>query len=231
MTTQVFGHRGASAAAPENTIEAYRLAGELGAEGVELDVRRTADGVLVLHHDAVLPDGRLLAATRAGDLPGHVPTFDAGMDACAGMVVNVEIKNVPYEADFDPACRLADAVVAALADRTGDDVLISSFHLETVDRVKELAPHLPTGFLTMLEPEPLVGLDLAVRRGHDAFHPHHAFVDHALVEACGEAGVALNTWTVDEPARLRELVILGVAGIVTNAPDVARAVVDEVSAG
>ncbi len=229
--TQVYGHRGASAAAPENTVEAYRLAAELGADGVELDVRRTADGVLVLHHDAVLPDGRLLAATRSSDLPSHIPTFEAGMDACAGMVVNVEIKNIPYEADFDPECRVADDVVAALGDRTGDQVLISSFHLDTVDRVKQIAPHLATGFLTLLEPEPLVGLDLTIRHGHEAFHPHHAFVDEALAEACAAAGVALNTWTVDEPTRLRELVSWGIAGVVTNVPDAARAVLEELSAG
>ena len=63
-TPLVYGHRGASAAAPENTIEAYVLARDQGADGVEIDVRRSADGILVLHHDPDLPDGRIVGATQ-----------------------------------------------------------------------------------------------------------------------------------------------------------------------
>ena len=79
---RVFAHRGASQRAPENTVEAFRLAAELGADGVELDVRRSADGALVVHHDPHLPDGRLIAATAFADLPASVPTLAAALDAC-----------------------------------------------------------------------------------------------------------------------------------------------------
>ncbi len=71
----VIAHRGASAAAAENTIEAFALAAELGADGVELDARRTADGQVVVHHDAHLPDGRVIVDLSAADLPAHVPTL------------------------------------------------------------------------------------------------------------------------------------------------------------
>ena len=83
---QVIAHRGASKAAPENTVEAFALAGRMGADAVELDVRRTRDGALVVHHNPDLPDGRLIRDVDAADLPSSVPTLGAALDACAGDV-------------------------------------------------------------------------------------------------------------------------------------------------
>lgn len=216
-TPLVYGHRGASADAPENTLAAFELAGRLGAHGVELDVRRSADGETAVHHDAALADGRVIAETLRADLPDSVPTLEEALDACSGMVVNIEIKNLPVDVDFDPDCAVADQVVDILRSRGDRDrVLISSFHVPTVDRVKALAPDLPTGVLTFLAPSALEGISFAVERGHDAVHPHSNFVDEALVAAAHDAGLALNVWTVDDPARIRELAALGVDGIVTN---------------
>ena len=242
-TPLVYGHRGASAAAPENTLEAYRLAGELGADGVELDVRRSSDGALVLHHDAALPDGRVVASTPRSALPASVPTLAAALDACTGLVVNVEIKNISYEPDFDPACSIADEVVALIAERRGshgsaqgdavddevpdegpDHVIVSSFHLGTIDRVKALDAAVATGFLTFVDPLPAEAVRVAADRGHDAVHPHEATVDADVVTAAHDAGLAVNVWTVDDPDRIAALAGIGVDGIVTNAPDVARGV-------
>ena len=72
--TQVIAHRGASKAFPENTVAAFRGAAAMGADMVELDVRRTADGYLVIHHDARLPDGRVIYDLRARELPPRCPT-------------------------------------------------------------------------------------------------------------------------------------------------------------
>ena len=129
--TYVIAHRGASRAAPENTVAAFRRAAEMGADMVELDVRRSADGRLVVHHDAHLADGRSLAATRADDLPSAVPSLDAALDACAGMAVNIEIKNDPEEPGFEPDRALADDVAAAVVARGDTDrVVVSSFDLD-----------------------------------------------------------------------------------------------------
>ena len=68
-------HRGASAAAPENTVEAFRLARELGADWVELDARLSADGVVVVHHDAHLADGRMLVDLTLDEMPDSVPSL------------------------------------------------------------------------------------------------------------------------------------------------------------
>ena len=110
---QVIAHRGASRAERENTLEAFRRAGLMGADAVELDVRRTADGAMAIHHDASLSDGRLICELQAADLPAHIPLLSAALDACEGMWVNIEIKNHPADADFDASDSLA-AKVASL---------------------------------------------------------------------------------------------------------------------
>lgn len=225
-TPLVYGHRGASLVAPENTLEAFRLAGELGADGVELDVRRSADGELVLVHDVVLPDGRAVHETAAAQLPASVPTLGAGLDACDGLIVNIEIKNISFEPGFDPDCEIADLVVALLAERGGrDSVVVTSFHLRTVDRIKALDPGIPTGLLTFVDPLPAHGAVVAAERGHLALHPHHATVDAALVDAAHALGLVVNAWTVDDPIRIGELAAMGVDGLITNAPDLARGIV------
>src|SRR3954465_13219995 len=97
---KVIAHRGASAAAPENTVEAFRLARELGADMVELDARRTADGQVIVHHDAHLADGRAIVELSRSELPTHVCDLADALDACEGMQVNIEIKNWPDDPDF-----------------------------------------------------------------------------------------------------------------------------------
>ncbi len=136
---QVMAHRGASKAERENTLAAFRRAGEMGADAVELDVRRSSDGVLVIHHNPHFHDGRLVAATAYADLPDGVPTLAEALDACAGMWVNVEIKNDPSEPDFDVSESIADETIAHLLARHDDDRwLISCFRIETVDRCRVL---------------------------------------------------------------------------------------------
>src|SRR5262245_536844 len=137
VSIQVIAHRGASRAERENTVAAFRRAAAMGAHAVELDVRRAGDGSLVVHHDAALADGRIIAVTDAADLPEHVPSLDAALDACAGMWVNVEIKNDSSEPDFDPDEFVAGETMSLLARRGETERwLISSFRIETVDRCR-----------------------------------------------------------------------------------------------
>jgi glycerophosphoryl diester phosphodiesterase len=222
--TLVYAHRGASAAEPENTVAAFRAAARMGADVVELDVRRTADGRAAVVHDATLADGRPVAAVRLDQVPSEVPRLEEALDACAGLVVNVEVKNAPWDADFDPDEALAELVVRTLADRDGrDQVIVSSFGEGAVARVRELDAALPTAFLTaVLTDDQVDGLvEQVAAAGHVALHPHHLTVTPHLLGRCREAGLAVNTWTVDEPDRISALAALGVDGVVTNVPDVA----------
>lgn len=223
----VIGHRGASSAFPENTLAAFQGAVDQGADGAELDVRRTADGALALSHEDTLADGRVLVEVDRADLPPGMPVLAEVLDVCRPLaVVNIEIKNWPDDRDFDPTERLAADVVALLAARGELDDgrnLVSCFHLSTIDRVHELAPGLATAWLLGLVDDPARLVERAAARGHVAIHPHHAFVDETLIELAHGAGLAVNTWTCDDPDRIRWLAEVGTDAVVTNVPDVALA--------
>jgi glycerophosphoryl diester phosphodiesterase len=221
--TLVIAHRGASAAEPENTIAAFRRAFEIGADGVELDVRRTADDQLVIHHDAHLADGRVVRETARLDLPGHVPTLDEALDACDGMFVNIEIKNSRTDPDHDPNHWVAVRLGAELVARGGGARwLISSFSYRTVDRSRLVNPAARTAWLTMDLTS--ASIERAAAGGHDAIHPSVDAVDEVGIRLAHRHGLAVNVWTCDDPERMRELIGWGVDGICTNVPDVALAV-------
>jgi glycerophosphoryl diester phosphodiesterase len=224
--TSIIAHRGASALETENTVAAMARAGAVGADGVELDLRRTADDQLVVHHDPRLADGRVIREVRAAELPDHVPTLDAALDACTGMFVNIEIKNDPNEPDFDPSEWVARRVCVALSRRGGGPRwLISSFRYETVAACRLAAPALRTAWLVASIDDEVVSRTAA--GGHVAVHPWVATLDQPTVRLAHAAGLAVNTWTCDDPARIRELIAWGVDGICTNVPDVALGVRNE----
>lgn len=218
----VIAHRGASADAPENTADAFRLAAEQGADWVELDVRASADGRLIVNHDAWYRDGRTVWSTPWEQVPEGTLDLDGALAACIGMGVNLEIKNSPGDlADGPGGPEVVDQVVAvlgALARPRRAEVLVSSFDLPTIDRIKALDAALLTGYLVFDLSQQPEALHTAVERGHDAFHPWDGFVDDSMTRECHAAGLRLNTWTVDDPQRWVQLAGWGVDGIVTNTP-------------
>lgn len=232
MATQrcrVIAHRGASRRERENTLAAFTLARDLRADLVELDARRTRNGVIVVHHDVRLGDGRVIVELDSEALPSHVPSLAAALDACRPMGVNVEIKNVPGEPDHDVEHRHLDAIVAVMtASRPAGELLVSSFDETTLMRLRVIAPQFATALLTYELADPRELVERAVANGHVALHPFDATVDVAFVARAHDSGLLVNVWTVDDPHRMRELISFGVDGICTNEPDVARAVVDAV---
>jgi glycerophosphoryl diester phosphodiesterase len=218
--TKVIGHRGAPRQARENTVDAFVAARAAGADMVELDVRRTADDALVVHHDAVLRDGRVIVETSLGDLPDWLPSLDAALDGCAGMGVNVEIKNSPRDPDFDADDRVAGAVAALVARRAFyDRVIVSCFNARTIAAVKAADGAIPTGWLTLPGIDPAHAIETVVAGAHQAWHPHDASVTADAISAAHAVGVQVNTWTVDDVGRMQELAGWGIDGIVTNVPD------------
>ena len=219
----VIAHRGANRRARENTLDAFRIAVALGADGIELDVRLTADGALVIHHDAHLPDGRVIGELRRDELPDWLPELHSALDACAPAMVNIEIKNSEGEPDFDADRSIADHVVEALRERPEpvERWLISSFDGSTVDRVRELSgPR--TALLT--EAPAASALDRLLDAGtpkHPVWHPWHGDLDAATVARAHEAGVEVNVWTVDGEEAIRRAIAIGVDGICTDEPDLA----------
>ena len=238
-TPLIFGHRGASAYAPENTLTAFNLALGQGADGVELDVTLSADGVPVVIHDDTLdrttngqgPVDRLsLAALKRLDAgyPSHfgrkfpderIPTLAevfAGLPPQA--IINVELKH-----DRSPGRELAGRVVALIHEYgMGRRVLISSFQFSSLRRVKALGSALPVGLLySSVLSGPRLARCLAGALPHEAHHPSHERLSAASVAWYHAHGLRVNTWTVDDEADLRRLAAAGVDGLITNRPDVA----------
>ncbi|MFZ9382431.1 MAG: glycerophosphodiester phosphodiesterase, partial [Ilumatobacteraceae bacterium] len=172
--TQVMAHRGASKVELENTTLAFARALEMGADAVELDVRRCGSGELVVHHDPKLSDGRIIFSVDKRDLPTHIPSLAEALDACGSMWVNIEIKNDPKEPDFDPQEVTTRKVVDFLRERGSlDRWLISSFRRETVDLIRSLMPELKTAWLVMTIDDAqleTVASEMA-SQGHTALHP------------------------------------------------------------
>jgi glycerophosphoryl diester phosphodiesterase len=205
-------HRGASAHAPENTIAAFDAAVRFGADGVELDVRATADGRLAVHHDPALAEGAEVHELLAEQLPADVCELAEALAACGDLLVNVEIKADRPGSGAELAAPVVDTCRA-----WGGRVLVSSFDPAAVDEVRRLDPDLPTAQLTFLLDRPVAEVvQWVARRGHAAWHPLHAMLEEQHVAAAHAAGLAVNTWTVDDPGRIAVLAGWGVDGIVTN---------------
>ena len=149
--TLVVAHRGAAQEAPQNSVQAFLDARRQGADGVELDVRRSRDGALVVNHDLDIPGKGPICDLDVADLPEHVALLSEAMVACGDLLVNVEIKNSIDEQGHDPSGALVSQVLAELAEiLTDGQVIISSFDLATVAAVRREEPSMATGLL--LEP-------------------------------------------------------------------------------
>jgi glycerophosphoryl diester phosphodiesterase len=220
----IIAHRGASKARRENTLDAFRHAADLGADAVELDVRRTRDGAAVVHHDAALPGDVAIVTMHLEEVRSRyswVPTLDEALAACAGMWINAEIKNHRADPDWDPTDRLVETVVRSIGE-DADRILISSFNEETVARGRALGAR--TAILVSHDGDLSGAADDAVDRGHQAVHPHMSLLGADPAEAIAtlhQADLAVNTWTVDDPETMHRLAVAGIDGIITNRPDLA----------
>ena len=231
--TAVVGHRGAKAYAADNTVESFRLAAAAGADGVELDVRRTRDGVLMVHHDPTHPGVGEFIRSDWDDIrrvDSSIPTLEEAMDACTGMWVNVEIKNDPAEPDYDETDHIADTVVEWIETHGfAESVIISSFTPSTVNRCKQIAPHIATGQLCGIVISPTDAITMAADNGHDAIHPAAAWLAGdgvvRVVGAAEQAGVRVMTWTVNDPDEVRRLVREGIHGVISDDPGMVREIV------
>jgi glycerophosphoryl diester phosphodiesterase len=217
--TLILGHRGAPREAPENTMRALRLAVEHGADGVELDVQPSADGVGVLIHDPTLerttaaagevrtlPWSRL-AVLRAGGEP--LPRIEeaAAWAAETGVFLNVELKSRGAEAPAVEAVRSAGIMRLTV---------FSSFLPEIVAEVGRIAPEAERYFLTeRWDDEVRAGVRAL---GVQGVCPHHTIATPAMLAELREMGLGAVVWTVDDPERIGALVREKVRAVITNLP-------------
>lgn len=232
----VWAHRGASRAAPENTLAAFRLAAELGADGIELDAQRCASGEVVVLHDESLGRTTGYAALLAETPFSKLRTLDAGArfsekfrgervpllaevlaETPASLRVNVELK-----CDRADDRGLTAATVAVVREQHAEGrVLFSSFNPFCLFRARALAPEVPRALLFERDSSFALRHALAAPLlGAVSLHPEDVLATAAAVRWWRRRGYLVAPWTVDDPDRAVALRAAGATGIITNVPDV-----------
>jgi glycerophosphoryl diester phosphodiesterase len=220
MSARILGHRGSrdqSGTIRENTVDAFALSRRLGADGIELDVHRTVDGAMAVHHDPVIPGVGTIAELTLDVLPDYVPDLATVLRSCAGLFVNIEIKNLPGQPGFDPDDRLAHLVARLVSsmDRNADTI-VSSFWPPTLEAVRASDETVATGLLLASWFDPLEAVDAATSRGCRAIHPVISLVSADLVSEAHEAGLEVAAWTVNRSSDVSALASLGVDTMISD---------------
>ena len=231
---KIFAHRGASRYAPENTLPAFALAAEQGADGIELDVHLTRDGRLAVIHDETLErttdgTGRVgeytlteLQALCAGNgMPGfagaRIPALEEVLDQVrpTGMFVNIELKTsiLWYPGIEEKTIELVHKM--GMADR----VIYSSFNHYSIERVRGLDPQAETAYLYS---DIICDVErYAAAHGVNGLHPGLWNIKMpGFLKTYLDSGLAVRVWTVNEEEDLRRLMQAG-ADVITNDPALA----------
>ncbi len=229
-----YGHRGARGHAPENTLLAFALAFDLGADGIECDAQLSADGQLVIIHDGTVnrtTNGRgsvrSLSADALRQLDAgsgqRIPTLEETLALTRGRrgLLNLELK---AESDAE-AMAAAMAVAARLTDLPEDDslranIIVSSFNLPAVEAIKRRLPWLRVGALyggRAWTRQAMIERALALDA--EAIHPHPRILTAETVHAAHEAGLRVNVWTANRWQTIRTLLAWSVDGMFSDFPE------------
>lgn len=228
----VWAHRGASGYAPENTLPAFKLAADMGAAGVELDVQLTKDNVIVVCHDekidrtsngaGFIRDYTLEELKKFDFSNGNgayegtqIPTMEEVFDLLdpTGLTINIELKTGEY---FYPG--LEEAIVE-LTKKKGwmDRVIFSSFNHYSIMKIKEIAPEALVGFLYADGTLNMPGY--AAENQVDALHPAFYNLQYPdYMDDCNMFDIDVNVWTVNSEKDLLKCRELGVNAVITNYP-------------
>jgi len=223
-------HRGASAYARENTAAAFEEAIARNADMIELDLRQTSDGVIVLHHDPDVPtpDGKgrpishmsFAELTGLAEADGQGPATFADILAQFGdrIAMNIEIKNGGFE---------REVVRMLKADPPAFEPVISSFKPEIIKRIKKMDRSIKVGLIVGSKNLDVLSLlarpfikKLFSGLEYDNFHLHKSLVSQDVLDGFSDAGYSVYVWTVNDPEEMRRMLRLGVTGIISDVPDI-----------
>lgn len=241
--TEIFGHRGASGYAPENTLEAFRLAVSQGADGIELDVQLTKDGEVVVIHDETIDrvsNGRgyvrdftlnsLKKLSFHNQMEAYrgvtIPTLREVLEMIrpTGVRVNIELKTGVF-----PYPGIEKKVLSIVNEcKMQDRIIYSSFNHYSIQKIKRIAPSADTAYLfgdIIYEAE-----EYTRRGGVPAVHPsvHHLKMD-GMMQCFRNTGRIIRVWTVNSEDDMRMFIEEGVDALITNYPDVACRIKEEMS--
>lgn len=231
----ITAHRGASLAATENTMAAFELAIEAGADFIELDVQETRDGVVAVVHDqdllrfggpatkvwdstleqlqAVNLTGDGIAANRVNSVPALSDVLESARDRIR---VNIELKY--YGHDIELEQRVIDLVER---HQMVDQIVIMSLHAPAVQKVRELRPDWTVGLLAAKTFGDLSTADV------DFFAVHHGLATRTFIRRAHTRGQEVHAWTVNDPVLMSSLISRGVDVLITDDPAAARQVLEE----
>ncbi|MCQ2437635.1 MAG: hypothetical protein MJ099_04500 [Clostridia bacterium] len=242
---QVMAHRGSSGYAPENTLQAFRLAVSMKADGIECDIHRSADGVFVVCHDDTIDrtsdgTGRIAEMTYEAitkhnfschcdpafeyKAPETAPTLEQMLDVVKDMdPINIEIKE--FFGDETAALNAFYDILKQYG--IIKQVIVSSFNVDLLKRLKDLHSDLYTGYLYNIGQKkksfPIYpaerSVETAVERSCNAIHPKIDDLTKEIVDDAHNHGLDVNVWTVNTPEAIQKAIDLGVDGIITNYPD------------
>jgi Glycerophosphoryl diester phosphodiesterase len=231
---EVQGHRGASAIAPENTLAAFRAAAEMGAQWVELDVALSADGILLVIHDATVDRtssgtgslGDLTAAEATSldagswfnpDFAGeNIPTLTQTLDLLGelGVGANIEIKQHEHHRSLD---QLIEAVRDVVVGRQGNaPIMISSFDIDALRATHKLMPELELAMLWEVVPADWLAQLASIPA--TTIHLDFKALSIGLLEETSGRGIKVRAWTCNAPHQLLSFWDAGLTGVITDDP-------------
>ncbi|NHJ47958.1 MAG: glycerophosphodiester phosphodiesterase [Asgard group archaeon] len=221
------GHRGASAVEPENTIRAFIRAFDDGADGIEFDIRLTADKKIVVIHDKTInrtSNGKGLVKDYTFD---ELLKFDFGLGERIPLLaevltnfgnnywLNIEVKELGFEQQLVNLLKILNVK---------EKIVISSFKEKALIDIKKLDRSLCTAFIYNMKNPNLEHLKSSM--GIDSIHPKMNLVTKRLVKKADELNLPIRTWTVDQPKDAIKLAKLGIDTIITNNPKVIAQALD-----
>ncbi len=216
---RIFASQGLHDRERPNTVAAFRAAAELGVDGIELDVRRTRDGVLVVHHNPIAR-GTAIHNAAYRELPSYIPTLEDVFDAVPELLINVEIKNYQHESEvtYDDTGTFARTLCAAIGAATRSRrVTVSCFDLATCDVVRTHSDDINVGWL-LWDVDFETSISTAVSHGFHAVHPRTDAVTPRAVALAHRAGLSIAAWTATRRADVAALLEWEVDDLITDEP-------------
>ena len=230
----IFGHRGASHGAPENTLTAFELAEKEGADGIELDVRLDRAGEVVVSHDPTLKRATNGRDTRKIEhvTPQELDRIDVGAGERLPRLTEVlswlrgrQLRvNIELKSDLQHKWQLVlrSAALVQGYPRAREQVLFSSFHPAMVAALVRLVPEVPSAWLVHRGQRVLKEAPGRRVLGAPVLHPQHTLVTPRRFERWRRSGAIVNVWTVNDLARGAELAQLGVDALISDTPGAMR---------